>query len=142
MLVCIETIVRIRIHRTREHDSQNRAGIRGTFDAEFPTVFLDYLVSDSESQASSICFATTGEGTEDLVANRFGNTRPVVGDAETHFVVRFLHGDVDMSRVWAHGLESIEQQIVKDAFKLSGVEPAITLAVSRNSDRHSLRSGS
>src|SRR6476661_8671782 len=90
---------------------------------------LNNLLHHGEPQSSSIFFAVTDEGLEQLTANNFRNAASVVDDTDFDASPDFAQSHMNLAGLGSNRLAGIQQQVVQCALQLSGVEPSRTVAL-------------
>src|SRR5579863_1283727 len=112
--------------------------IRGAFYRNFAAVILDDLLHHRQPEPSPILLAVAHEGMKELVMNRFGDARSVVGDGDGDPRARAADRDSDFSFLAGCGLTGVQQKVVQGALQFARIKPGGVLAVAENLNQSAL----
>src|SRR6202022_630349 len=120
----LSTTVRIRRCGDGQGYAENRPFLGRLLHDDISSVILDNFLYHGQPQASSVFLAIADERLEKLASNRLRDATAIVGKPNFKPPQHFAQINVDLSILSRDRLTRVQQQIVKSAFELLGIEPA------------------
>src|ERR1700722_1224642 len=119
-------------------DSKNGSSFRGTFHQDFSPVILHNFLHNRQTKPGAVLLTVTHKRGKQLVTDRFGDARTVVGNRNGNGSFAAPDRDLNPALSGRGRLASVQQKIVQGPFEFARIEPCQALAVAFKLDKRSL----